>query len=267
MMDKDRYFRVRRYPPGCFSWVDCVTLDLPASVKFYSALLGWETDELSTSLGAFTNCRLRGEPVAALNGLSPDMGFPSAWNSHVTVADVDAAAARVSELGGELIEKPFDIDEQGRMCLLRDPQGATLSLWQPRAFIGAGLVNCAGAMVWNELLTPDRAASQAFYSGLFGWEFQRFDPEYDEIRNDGRANGGLDYGPDAAAREAAEWRVYFTVADMEKAAACVSEMGGEALTPIEHLHSQPRRLGVHDPAGAEIWLLELAAPEPWEEPK
>lgn len=259
----DRRFRVTRYPPGCFSWVDGSTTDLAASVAFYSGLLGWDMEEQHFPLGSIQLCRLRGAAIAALIEMPPDSGWPSTWASHVTVTDCDAMAARVVELGGALTHPPFDIADNGRLCIFQDPHGATLHLWQPRATFGAELVNCPGAMAWNELHTPDRAASQAFYRAFLGWQFAPFADGSDEIRNRGRAAGGLCYGDSQLT--AAFWRVYFAVADMDEAAARVVALGGEMLGVIERLDAENRRLLIRDPAGAECGLLELANPDPWQE--
>ena len=253
-------YTVTKYPPGCFCWADNSSTDRPASAAFYRDLLGWRLEEQSNEFASYTFCALRGAPVAIIAPLPPAMGIPSFWNSHVSVVSADESAARAAELGGQLIEPPFDIGDQGRMSFLQDPQGARFTLWQARAHIGAGLVNCAGAMVWNELHTPDRAASQQFYGALFGWQFVAHDDESDEIRNGGRANGGLRHTAGAA-----HWRVYFAVADMDEAAARLPELGGEALTPIEQPDAQSRRLLIRDPAGAECGLLQLAQPDAWEE--
>ena len=52
------------------------------------------------------------------------------------------------------------------MAAFADPQGAVLSVWQPKENIGAGLVNAPGALSWNDLLSPDVEASAAFYRAL-----------------------------------------------------------------------------------------------------
>lgn len=237
------------------------TTDLPASVAFYRGLLGWETEEQRYPPGRIQLCRLRGAAIAALIGILPESGQPAVWECQVTVADVDAAAARAVELGGALTLPPLDIVANGRQCILRDPQGATLQLWQPRATIGSELVNCHGAVVWHELHTPDRAASQSFYGALLGWQFAPFDDDSDEIRNGDRANGALCHSDPRLS--AAFWRVYFAVADLDEAAARIVALGGETLGPIERLDADNRRLLLRDPAGAECGLLELAHPDPW----
>ena len=48
------------------------------------------------------------------------------------VANVDAAATKVTELGGKVVVPPQDVPNTGlRQAVVTDPQGATLSLTQP----------------------------------------------------------------------------------------------------------------------------------------
>ena len=101
---------------------------------------------------------LDGAEVAAINPLPETMraaGAPPVWMSYVTVADADATAARATELGGQIYNGPFDVLTAGRMAVLADPQGAVLSVWQPRDTIGAQRVNEPGTLTWNDLATHD----------------------------------------------------------------------------------------------------------------
>ena len=113
--------------------------------------------------------KLDGHSVAAL-GPTQGEGMPPHWNCYVSVESADASAARAAELGATLVAEPFDVFEAGRMAAFADPQGAVLSVWQPKENIGAGMVNVPGALSWNDLLSPDVEASAAFYRALFGWE-------------------------------------------------------------------------------------------------
>ena len=48
---------------------------------------------------------------------------------YFAVADTDASAAKVTELGGSVIVPPFDTPI-GKMAVVTDPQGAVFSLFQ-----------------------------------------------------------------------------------------------------------------------------------------
>jgi uncharacterized protein len=219
-----------RYAPGTFSWVDLNTTDQEASKRFYGDLLGWEYDDLPIGDGQhYSMARIDGHNVAAITPMPPGAEVTH-WNCYVTVEDADAAAARARELGGTVIAEAFDVFDAGRMAIVGDPQGAVLSVWQPRANIGAGLVNEVGALTWNDLLTPDVEGARAFYGGLFGWDVEEVpgsEGQYFGIANGEIRNGGIMPMPPGGHPA---WNLYFAVADTDAAIARVRALGGELLT-------------------------------------
>jgi len=263
-------FTVTSYPHGAFSWVDCSTNDAHAR-HFYASLMGWDIEEapMGGGLTYFTFLK-DGHKVAALSELPPQMAhLPPSWNSYVTVDDVDALAPRVGDLGGALLQEPFDIFDNGRLLMCQDPQGATISFWQPINHVGAGLVNTPGALCWNELWTADPQASKTFYGGLLDWEIEDLvydleKPAYNWIRNNGRSNGGLFAMDDgAAANRSPGWIPYFSVADIELSAARAVELGGELLSGLEEHSDGGRAMLISDPQGAQCYLIKVHEPEPW----
>ena len=54
--------------------------------------------------------------------------MPSMWGCYVTVADVDETLAKVRSLGGSVLMEPMEVKGVGRMAVIQDPQGATLSV-------------------------------------------------------------------------------------------------------------------------------------------
>lgn len=102
------------HAPGTFSWVDLTTNDSDGAKAFYGGLLGWEFDDNEIpGGGVYSMCRVGEDFVAAI---APATGqFPPHWNSYVTVASADEAAARARELGGTVVEEPFDVMEAGRI--------------------------------------------------------------------------------------------------------------------------------------------------------
>src|SRR3954452_1606094 len=95
------------YAPGTFSWVDLATTDVEAARGFYGALFGWESEDVPAGENAtYTMLRKDGLDVAAMYAMREDQqaaGVPPHWLSYVTVADVDATAARAAELGGTVL--------------------------------------------------------------------------------------------------------------------------------------------------------------------
>lgn len=248
-----------QYSPGTFSWTDLTTPDQDAAKRFYSSLFGWEISDAPVSEGvSYSMATLGGHPVAAISPQPQrqrDAGVPPAWNSYVTVPDVDAAAARAQELGATVFSGPFDVMTAGRMAVIQDPQGAYVMLWQAKDHIGAGLVNAPGALSWNELGSPDPEASARFYGDLLGWTttpMEGADPPYLVIQTAaGRSNGGI--RPPMPPGAPPFWLVYFAVGDIDAAAATVGDLGGSVL-------QEPLDIGIaniaiaQDPQGAVFAL-------------
>jgi uncharacterized protein len=227
------------YTPGAFCWTDLASTDQAAAKAFYSGLFGWEAEDMPVGEGVYYSMmRLGGKDVAAIAPqpqVQRDAGVPPVWNSYVSVESADAAADRAKELGATVHAPPFDVIEAGRMAVLQDPQGAFFLVWQPRQHFGAALVNAPGALVWNELNSPDPDGSAAFYSALFGWTIAPFEgsPEpYLSIKNGDANNGGIrELNPPGAPPH---WLVYFGVEDLDAALTKLAELGGTKMVgPID----------------------------------
>jgi predicted enzyme related to lactoylglutathione lyase len=243
------------YPAGIFCWTDLGTTQGRDAKAFYSALFGWESEDLPAGDdGVYTMFRKDGRDVAALYEMGPqERGqLPAHWSSYVNVEDLDAVTRRGIELGATVVAEPFDVMDSGRMAVLRDPAGAHLHLWQPGRHIGAGRVNETGCMVWNELASPDVAASAAFYRDLLGWEAEPDATGYATIHTNGGVNGGIRPLQDG---EAPAWVVYFSTGSADDAAAHVREAGGAVIAgPMDA--TVGRIALVRDPQGAVLALYE-----------
>jgi predicted enzyme related to lactoylglutathione lyase len=227
------------YTPGTFCWVDLSTTDQDAAKRFYAGLFGWEAQDMPAGEGiVYSMMSIDGKNVAAI-APQPEQqreaGAPPVWNSYVSVESADAAVERARDLGGRAHAPAFDVLEAGRMGVIQDPQGAYFLVWEPRGHFGAALVNEPGALVWNELASPDLDASAAFYSGLFGWTVAPFEasPEpYLSIKNGEANNGGI--RPLSPPGVPPHWLVYFGVEDIDVALAKVQELGGTKIDgPID----------------------------------
>jgi predicted enzyme related to lactoylglutathione lyase len=216
------------YAPGTPCAVDLVTPDIPAAKDFYRRVFGWQADEEQDGYTAF---RHHGALVAGAMALTEEMlaaGVRPAWVQYVAVADLDAAAARVAELGGSLTGEPFDVPGAGRGVGIADPQGATLSLWQAGGLAGAEEVNAVGAWSWSDLQTADPFAAVPFYEALFGWQITEIPGAggaYWSIALAGRAIAGVMQAPPGT--EGASWNVYFGVDSTGAALEHVDVAGGE----------------------------------------
>ena len=253
------------HPPGTFSWVDLSTPDLDGATAFYEGLLGWDHDDFPMGDGAvYRMFRLHGRNVAAASQQRDEErshGIPPHWNNYVTVASADDSAARVNELGGNLMMDPFDVFDAGRMAVFTDPTGAVLCVWEPRNAIGAGIVNDPGALTWNELSSTDVDRAKRFYGDLFGWTYDDVgtaEMPYATIRNRARMNGGMRPLGDQEQQMGVppNWMPYFTTAGLDQSAAQVAELGGTVMVGPMSILQGSRIAIARDPHAAVFALFE-----------
>ena len=218
------------YTPGTFSWAELVTSDAGAAKGFYTELFGWEYDDNPAGEGQIYSMAKRdGHSVAAL--YPGDQ--PPNWNCYVTVTSADETAQKAQDAGGSIMAEPFDVMDVGRMAVISDPVGAALCVWEPRASIGATLVNTPGSMTWNDLVTSDPDAAEAFYGAVFGWTFQEFPDSggYRVIRNGEHGNGGIM----PMEQTPPNWMPYFGHDDTDRLAGEIGDLGGRLYNGPVHL--------------------------------
>ena len=210
---------VTKHDHGVPSWIDIGT-DIPKATAFYSALFGWECPPGVEETGFYTNAALNGKSVAGIGPQQmPDM--PPFWTTYINVDSADDIAEKVPGAGGQVVVAPMDVMEFGRMAIFSDPTGAMFGVWQPGTHTGAQLVNEAGTLSWNELVTSDLDAAKAFYNAVFGWgaNSQATGPmTYTEWKLGDRSIGGMMERPEGLPEMVPNhWAVYFAVDDLDAA--------------------------------------------------
>src|SRR3954449_8704631 len=128
------------YPPGVSCFIDTERTDVDAAMAFYGGLFGWSYKDVAPD-GAprFALAQIDGLDVAGIGAASN--GAPAAWNTYISVGDVDETAAKVEAAGGRTLLAPFDFGQAGRMAVFADPEGAAFRAWQAREAGGSELVN------------------------------------------------------------------------------------------------------------------------------
>ncbi len=251
------------HPNGLFTFADVAVPDPDAAAEFYEAVFGWKAVEVAPGYHMFMK---DGKKIAGLGELSEEQqaqGIPPVWSSYINVDDVDAVAARVAELGGQVMVPPMDVMDEGRMTFAADPTGAMIGFWQAGSHEGAEVFNEPGAMSWNELGTRDVDAAKEFYGSLFP-EWKLVDQEYQPgfvytmIELDGNGNGGIfpmnDMFPDEVP---AHWGVYFSVSDTDGAVETATARGATlAMGPADTPNG--RLAALVDPQGAGFRVIKLA---------
>jgi uncharacterized protein len=252
------------YAPGTPCWIDLSTPDQDAAAAFYGGLFGWrvEEDENAERTGGYRVATLRGRAIGGVMKLMRE-DQPPAWSTYVSVANADAAAARVKQAGGSVMFEPMDVLDYGRMAFVVDPTGAVLGLWQPGRNKGAGVVNEPGALSWNELNTRDVSGAEEFYGAVFGWTFETEGMgeagSYTTINLGGNPVGGVlnqrERGvPDEVP---AHWAVYFAVEDADATVERVKELGGSVMVPPTDIPAGRFSI-VGDPHGAMFTVIALS---------
>jgi hypothetical protein len=244
--------------------VDLSVPDVPAAQAFYGSVLGWSFDEDDAERYGGYTIALVGANGAAGLGPQPQEG-QALWTLYFASDDADATAAAVEKQGGTVLYPPDDVGPLGRMFVGLDPTGAPFGVWQAGQYIGAGVVNEPGALVWEDLRSPDPDTARAFYTDVFGFRTERLEmagPDYTTFALPGEAAplggiGGM-MGADGAP---AHWLVYFGVADTPAAVAAAEHGGGSVLVPM--MDSPFGRLAVlTDPTGATFSVIETDGSQP-----
>ncbi|KJS54710.1 hydroxylase [Streptomyces rubellomurinus subsp. indigoferus] len=231
-------------------WVELGTSDPAAAKAFYAELFGWRADtDVRPEAGGYTQMHLGDAPAAAVTPrYAPRQ--PTAWTVSFAVADADDTAARIKDGGGSLLVEPTDVFDLGRFAVAADPSGAVFTLWQPRAFPGAGVFNEPGSLGWVELLTRDPDGAIAFYPAVFGWSVAPSE-HYTQWGLAGQDFGGmLAMGENFPPEVPPHWLPYFSVADVDNTAERAVALGADVLMPAYSMPGGRRIAVLRDAQGA-----------------
>ncbi len=255
-----------KHPAGNFCWFELGTTDQKGAKDFYGKLFGWKA--VDTPLppemgGVYTMFTLNGKEVGATYTLGAQQaGVPPHWMPYVAVDNADAIAAKVTDLGGEVLMPAFDVMTFGRMTAFKDPTGAVLSVWQSKEHTGADLVYAPGSACWCELATGNVAKAKEFYTKLFGWKTKDSEfMSYTEWINGETPIGGMlpQEGPQWEGVPP-YWMVYFTVEDADATAKQAEAAGGRVHLPPTDIPNTGRFAVLADPQGGVFAVIKLTMP-------
>jgi len=117
-------------PHGIVCWNELVTRDMTGAGKFYTELIGWKAIDSGMPGVKYTIFKTGDKNVGGLMEMPSEIPaeVPAHWMTYIAVDDVDAAAKKVPELGGEVFHGPMNIPGVGKFCIIKDPTGAVVSL-------------------------------------------------------------------------------------------------------------------------------------------
>lgn len=116
---------------GTVGWNELWTRDLDQAKTFYPAVFGASAEDSEVMPGRYTVWKSGGQTVGGAMTIPPDMPpmVPAHWAVYFMVDDADAAAARVTELGGAVVAPPFTIEGMGRIAMVHGPAHESFALF------------------------------------------------------------------------------------------------------------------------------------------
>ena len=244
--------------PGKFVWFELNTTSVAKSKAFYTELLNWKTDDVPMGEHSYTMIKNGAAPIGGV--VAAKNGAASHWLSYLSVADVDALAAKVNKGGGTQIAAPSDIPGVGRCAIVADPQGAQLALFRGNDSDAPDAPGMTGAWHWNELWTSDGTAAAAFYAKTFGYALDTMDmggSTYHIFEIGGVPRGGAMTSPVDGVPP--NWLPYVQVDDADASAKRCARLGGSVMSEPHDIPGVGRFAIVKDPTGAAFGIIKPEA--------
>jgi uncharacterized protein len=118
--------------PCRVGWHELLAADGDKAFAVYSELFGWRKAEVEVnSDGAYQAFAAGAQTIGGMFTKPAIVATPF-WLYYFNVADITAAAAHVSALGGKILEGPVDVPGGSRVARCEDPQGAIFALMEKR---------------------------------------------------------------------------------------------------------------------------------------
>jgi uncharacterized protein len=150
-------------------------------------------------------------------------------------------------------------------CMLWGAALAALPLNLPPINNPASTEHHAGKVIWADLVTPNLAAAEIFYTGLFGWTFQEIhtvDSDYAIALVDGRPIAGVLQKAIPADRRQPTWLTFIAVLDVDAARRVALSQGAKSVYEPKTYPSRGRQAVLSDPQGAVFAMLASSSGDP-----
>lgn len=120
--------------PGHVGWHELLADDWEKAFAFYDDLFGWRKAE-AMDMGEMGIYQIFASGDQSIGGMysKPPMVPAPFWLYYFNVDDIDAAVARVTAGGGQVLNGPMEVPGGGWIIQGKDPQGALFALFGRRA--------------------------------------------------------------------------------------------------------------------------------------
>ncbi len=240
--------------PGKVIWHDLVTEDPAAAQRFYGDLFGWTFKAVpGMDYSIITH---RGQAIGGMVDarVFEQKGRISQWVMALSVADMDAAVAKIKSAGGTILGGPSDTGDRGELALAKDPQGANFALLETRD--GDPLDREAGNndFMWHELWTSNAAQATNFYQQLANYKPASMDmddgKQYNYLQVNGKPRVAIINNP--VSDLSPTWVAYVRVTDPGAIATRAEELGGTVMYRGKSDQTGGELAIIIDPSGAGL---------------
>ena len=121
---------------GEASWLELMTTDAPAALKFYSDVFHWQPSE-AMDMGEMGKYYMFNRPHGMIGGMMnkpKEMAqVPPHWGIYFRVPDINAAIEKIKANGGQILNGPMEVPGGDIIVNAMDPQGAAFSLHERKS--------------------------------------------------------------------------------------------------------------------------------------
>ena len=118
--------------PNTFSWAELNTKDTASSEAFYPKVFGWglKKSEPTADAPGYVEWQVDGASVGGeMDTTAFQMDVPPFWLTYFMVSDIDGAAGKVKELGGQVMNGPSPYPG-GKFAVVMDSNNTVFGLLQ-----------------------------------------------------------------------------------------------------------------------------------------
>lgn len=119
---------------GTIGWIDLTAENAVELKDFYKKVVGWK--ESPVDMGKYNDFNMltpsAGDPVTGIcHKRGPNADIPTHWLIYINVEDIENSIKECENNGGQLISPLKGMGNYGKMCIIKDPAGAVVALFEP----------------------------------------------------------------------------------------------------------------------------------------